>query len=139
MQDFLDDWGLVLVTFIPVLGAIVMMGISKTQEMLLKQVALVTSLAAAVFGILIAANFDYDNAGELQFLVDKSWIEVISSRFIFGLDGMSLPLMLLTLLVVTAVQGLVYALWFAGIATTYYDVDGPNNLRPDARTTAANP
>ena len=97
MEAFLDDWGLALVTFIPLAGALVMMAIPKEHESAHKSVALWTSFAAAFVGILLLFNFDYDNAGELQFVVDESWIDVINSRFIVGLDGMSLPLLLLTL------------------------------------------
>ena len=42
----------------------------------------------------------YDNAGELQYVVDEKWISVINSRYIMGVDGMSLPLIALTLLIV---------------------------------------
>jgi len=100
MNSFLNDWGLALMTFIPLVGALVMMAIPKEQEGLLKQVAMLTSLAAALFGVLIAIDFDYDRAGELQYLVDAPWIDVINSRYITAIDGMSLPLILLTLLVV---------------------------------------
>lgn len=100
MHSFLNDWGLALMTFIPLAGALVMMAIPKEQEGLLKQIAILTSLAAAAFGVLIAIDFDYDKAGELQYLVDHPWIDVINSRYITAIDGMSLPLILLTLLVV---------------------------------------
>ena len=37
-----------------------------------------------MIGILLLTNFDYDHAGELQFVVDKSWITFINSRYIVG-------------------------------------------------------
>jgi len=100
MHDFLEDWGLTLVTFIPVVGAIVLMAIPKAEEAMIKLVALATSLATAAVGVLLLLDFDYDRAGELQYVVDESWIDVINSRYILGLDGISLPLLALTLLVV---------------------------------------
>lgn len=100
MEAFLDDWGLTLVTFIPLVGALVMMATPKEEESAHKTIALGTSLIAAVIGVLLLFNFDYDRAGELQFLVDKEWINVINSRYIVALDGMSLPLLILTLGVV---------------------------------------
>ncbi len=48
-------------------------------------------------GVVILFRFDYDAADKLQFGVDKSWIDVISSRYHMGLDGISLPLLILTL------------------------------------------
>ena len=100
MTDFLNDWGLTLVTFVPLIGALVLMAIPAAEEQLLKQVALLASLAALVIGGLLLIDFDYGNAGALQFVVDASWIEVINSRYILGLDGISLPLMALTLVVI---------------------------------------
>ena len=43
--------------------------------------------------MIILFQFDYDAADKLQFGVDKSWIDVISSRYHMGLDGISLPLL----------------------------------------------
>ena len=95
-----DAWALSLVVFLPLVGAIVMMVIPKAEEELHKLVAIVASLAALAVGIYVLINFDYDASGELQFVVDKSWIDVINSRYIIGLDGLSLPLLVLSLVVV---------------------------------------
>src|SRR5690349_1943539 len=100
MHDFLETWGLTLVTFIPVVGAVIVMAVPKGEETLVKLVALVATLGTAVMGILLMLDFDYDKAHELQYVVDKGWIDVINSRYILGLDGISLPLLALTLLVV---------------------------------------
>ena len=100
MTDFLNDWGLVLVTFVPLAGALVSLIVPAAEEKTHKQVALLASLAALVVGVLLVADFDYGSAGSLQYMVDESWIDVINSRFILGLDGISLPLMALTLVVV---------------------------------------
>ena len=98
-NDFLTSWGLSLMVFLPVAGALVMMLIPKAEEQLHKVVALGASLASAAVGVAVLIDFNYDKAEQLQFVVDKSWIEVISSRFIVGLDGLSLPLVALTLLI----------------------------------------
>ena len=100
MTDFLNDWGLTLVTFVPLAGALAMMLIPAVEEQLHKQVALLASLAAMVIGGLLLLDFDYGDAGSLQYAVDARWIEVINSRYILGLDGISLPLMALTLVVI---------------------------------------
>ncbi|HEY5697363.1 MAG TPA: NADH-quinone oxidoreductase subunit M [Acidimicrobiales bacterium] len=100
MTDFLNDWGLTLVTFIPAVGAVLVMAMPKGDDLLVKVVALAASLGSGVMGVLLLLDFDYDHAGELQYVVDKNWIDVINSRYIMGLDGISLPLLALTLLVV---------------------------------------
>ncbi|MEZ5280967.1 MAG: NADH-quinone oxidoreductase subunit M [Acidimicrobiales bacterium] len=95
-----EAWALTLAVFLPLLGAIVMMAVPKEDEETHKLIALVTSLAALAVGIYVLAQFDYDRTGELQFLVDKSWIDVINSRYIIALDGLSLPMFALSLVVV---------------------------------------
>ena len=101
MESFLNDWGLSIPTFLPIIGAAVMLLIPKDREQLHKLIALATTVAVAVFGLLLLIQFiDNDNYGALNFVVDKGWIDVIDSRYIMGVDGISLPLMLLTMLIV---------------------------------------
>ncbi len=103
MTDFLNDWGLILTIFLPLAGALVTMAIPKESEGTIKAMALGTSLVTAAVGLLLLVDFDYSRAGELQFLVDRQWIELINARFILGLDGLSLPLLALTLGIVPLV------------------------------------
>ena len=103
MKDFLDSWGLTTMVFLPLVGALVMMLIPKAEEELHKTLALITSVAVAVVGVLVTLNFDWDRSAELQFGVNKTWIEVIKARYIVGVDGIAMPLILLTLLVVPLV------------------------------------
>jgi len=95
-----DKWVLSLGVFLPALGAIIMMAIPRRQELAIKWTALVTSLAALAMGIYVLAQFDYDQTDKLQFGVNSSWIEAIKSRYIIGIDGISLPLFLLSMLIV---------------------------------------
>ena len=79
-NEFLTDWGLSLMVFLPLAGALLMMLIPKGEEQLLKVVALGASLASAAVGVAVMADFDYDDAGTLQFVVDHEWIDVINGR-----------------------------------------------------------
>ncbi len=103
MQSFLDSWGISAMVFIPLVGVAIMMLLPEKEEELHKTIALLASVGAGIFGVLLLANFDYDRSGELQFAVDRRWIDVINARYTIGLDGMSLPLVALTLLVVPLV------------------------------------
>ncbi|MBI2710418.1 MAG: NADH-quinone oxidoreductase subunit M [Actinobacteria bacterium] len=80
-----------------------MMLLPKADEALHKVVALLTS--SAVFAVVVAllANFDYDRTRVLQFGQNRSWISVINSRYIVGIDGISLPLLALTAFIVPLV------------------------------------
>ena len=63
-NQFLTDWGLSLMVFLPLAGALVMMLIPKAEEQLHKVVALGASLASAAVGIAVMVDFDYDRAGD---------------------------------------------------------------------------
>ncbi len=102
MNDF-DDWVLTLIIFVPLLGAAVMMFIPKAEEELHKWVALFSSVVVAALGVYLLFNFDYDDTQRLQFTASHSWIDVIKSRYEVGIDGIALPLLLLTMLVVPLV------------------------------------
>ena len=96
-MDWFDSWALSLAVFIPAVGALVVMAIPRANEDAHKLAALVTTALTLLVGIGILARFEYDQAGTLQFGVDKSWIEVINSRYHMGLDGIALPLLILTM------------------------------------------
>ncbi|MBP7632084.1 MAG: NADH-quinone oxidoreductase subunit M, partial [Acidimicrobiales bacterium] len=80
-----------------------MLAIPKSEETLHKVVALATSLVVFGVGVALLANFDYDQTATVQFFQDKAWIDVINSRYIVGIDGISLPLIALTVFVVPLV------------------------------------
>jgi NADH-quinone oxidoreductase subunit M len=103
MQDFLDTWGISAMVFIPLVGVVLMMLVPEKEEELHKIIALLATLGSAVVGLLLLFNFDYDDSGTMQFALDERWIDVINARYAIGLDGMSLPLVALTLLVVPLV------------------------------------
>jgi NADH-quinone oxidoreductase subunit M len=92
-----NNWALSVAVFLPLVGVAVMLFIPRAEENLHKAVALITALATAGVGVYLLVAFDYDRAGDLQFFVDKPWIDVIHSRYILGLDGISLPLVILTM------------------------------------------
>jgi NADH-quinone oxidoreductase subunit M len=63
-------------------------------------VALLASLAALGVGVYVFAHFDYNHTSALQMQVNRPWIDVINARYHMGVDGISLPLLGLTLLIV---------------------------------------
>jgi NADH-quinone oxidoreductase subunit M len=87
-----QNWLLPLGVFLPLAGVAIMFFVPKADEQLQKTIALVTALATVAVTAYTLTQFDYDQAEKLQFYVNESWIDVINSRFILGMDGMSLPL-----------------------------------------------
>jgi NADH-quinone oxidoreductase subunit M len=95
-----NNWILSVGTFLPLLGALVIMfGTSRNDERTPKIIGIVTAGATLAIGIATLVLFDYDRAQDLQFYVDAEWIEVISSGYTIGLDGISLPLYFLSMAV----------------------------------------
>ncbi len=82
--------------FLPIIGAAVLALIPRDREELLKAGALLITLATTVVTLVLLADFNYDDAGTLQFETNRSWIEVINSRYHIALDGISLPLIVLS-------------------------------------------
>ena len=99
----MHDWVLTLAMFTPLAGALLIMLIPKENELLVKQTALATTILTAVWGGWILKNFDYDHTAKLQFGQNKQWISLINSRYILGIDGISLPLLALTVFIVPLV------------------------------------
>ena len=95
-----QNWLLTVGVFTPLVGVVIMLFLPRSQEQLLKIVALAASVVTLAFGIVTLIKFDPDQAGTLQFYVNERWIEVIHSRYILGLDGISLPLYLLSMVIV---------------------------------------
>ncbi|MSW48920.1 MAG: NADH-quinone oxidoreductase subunit M, partial [Actinobacteria bacterium] len=90
--------------FLPLVGVVLLLGVPKANEQMVKMVALLTSIATLAVGIFTLTKFNFDKAGSMQFVAEHQWIPLIKSSYLIGLDGISLPLyilsMVITLLVV---------------------------------------
>ena len=97
---FNDGWGLSLIVFLPVIGAGIVLAIPRAKEQLIKLTALVFAAASFVLSVLLAIDFDYSNAEQFQAATaaDTPWISAINSHFHIGVDGISLPLLVLSTL-----------------------------------------
>jgi NADH-quinone oxidoreductase subunit M len=98
LDTFLDDWALTLAVFLPLAGAAVLLLVPKDDESTSKLVALVTSLVTGAVGVWLLANFDYDS-GAMQFERNDKWIDVINAHYFVGVDGISLPLLVLSMFI----------------------------------------
>ncbi len=104
-MDTLDtnNWLPTLLVFAPLAGALLMALVPEKEEETHKALALLTSLVTFGLAVFLFIDFDYDQSGALQYLVDTDWIEVIGAGYTMGIDGMSLPLIGLTVLVMPLV------------------------------------
>lgn len=100
MENFLNDYGLSILVFVPLIVGLIIMAVPRAKEELIKQLALGASVLTLLWAIFLTVRFNISDAGNLQFVVDTDWITAIGSRYIMGIDGLALPLVLLTTLVV---------------------------------------
>jgi NADH-quinone oxidoreductase subunit M len=91
-----DAWALSLIVFIPAVGAVITMLLPRAREAEIKWVTLLATLGSLGVTIAVLARFDYGNTAELQFQVDKTWIDAINSQYHVAVDGISLPLLALS-------------------------------------------
>ena len=93
---FENGWGLSLIVFLPLLGAAAVMAMPKADEQLQKLTALGFAGASFVLSVILAFQFDYSMADKHQAGTNLEWISTINSRYIIGVDGISLPLVVLS-------------------------------------------
>ena len=82
---------------VPALGAAALAAVPMSDRVA-KLTGVVATAATFVVSLFVAVRFDYGDAGRLQEVVDRSWLSAIDIRFHLGVDGISLPLVLLTTL-----------------------------------------
>lgn len=97
MMEFLSN-PLNQICYLPLLGALVIIFFCKSEQTrAIKTIATVT--AGLDFLISVPLWFRYVPDGEqFQFLYEANWIPAIGAKYIFGVDGISVLLILLTTL-----------------------------------------
>jgi NADH-quinone oxidoreductase subunit M len=96
MDWFESGWGLSLIVFLPLVGAGLVLMLPKAQEQAAKFIALLFALASFAASVLLALRFDFGGSERFQMGTDLTWISAIGSRFHIGIDGISLPLLVLS-------------------------------------------
>ncbi len=84
--------------FLPVVGAAIILLISRKQESLIKSVALLTSIAAFLLSIPLFTDFD-KSTHLMQFVEKRQWIPSWNIMYSLGVDGISVLFVLLSTLV----------------------------------------
>ncbi|GIU91486.1 MAG: NADH-quinone oxidoreductase subunit M [Acidimicrobiia bacterium] len=97
---FETGWGLSLIVFLPLVGGLVALAIPKDNEALLKRWSLLVALVTFLLSLWAVASFDFGAAHTFQFEADLPWIPAIGAGYHIGVDGISLPLLVLSTLVV---------------------------------------
>jgi NADH-quinone oxidoreductase subunit M len=101
-----------LITFLPVLGMIIILALPNTQSKVIKSLTLLITGIQVVLAILIMSAYNYGLGGifeeaSFQFVEKWRWIDIdgfswlgkIKIDYFMGIDGISAPLILLTAIV----------------------------------------
>ena len=84
-----------LVIWAPILGGIWVLFAGDQEEGTVKQLAFVVAIITFVISVLLYMNFD-TSTHAMQFIEFIPWISAFSINYHLGVDGISLPLILLT-------------------------------------------
>jgi NADH-quinone oxidoreductase subunit M len=81
--------------FVPILGALVIAAIPRTRPELHRFVAVLTAVLNGALSLWLLVSFDEGEAG-YQFVSSTTWVSSLDIKFILGVDGISLFLVVLT-------------------------------------------
>jgi NADH-quinone oxidoreductase subunit M len=84
-----------LMILVPLIGAVLIAVTPRRREELFRPIALLASVATGALAIYALAEFRTVESG-YQFIVDRPWIEPLGISWHFGIDGISLFLVVLT-------------------------------------------
>ena len=87
---------------LPLITALVIAFLPKTNQELIKKVAFVATALIALASLLLATGFDRAQTG-FQFTQSTSWISAFNINYAVGIDGISLVLILLSTILVPIV------------------------------------
>ena len=91
-----SNWPILSVLiWLPMLGAVIVLATGEHRAALAKVLALAVSLLTFVLSITLFTGFDTSTAA-MQFTEFKPWIETFNINYSLGVDGFSVPLILLT-------------------------------------------
>ena len=91
-----------ITTLLPIVGALGVLLVPKGDDRLVKGIGIAVTGVCLALAIAIAATYDYSATCAappcLQFVLNVAWIPVIGARYHVGIDGISMPLYVLTFL-----------------------------------------
>lgn len=97
-MELFETWGLTVTVFLPVVGAVLLGFIKRDNEDALKRTALLFAVLAFICSIVVVVAFDFGGTpyNTYQFEVNETWIGAINANYHVGVDGISLPLLVLS-------------------------------------------
>jgi len=91
-----------IVIWLPIIGGLLVLVAGKSSDETARRIALAFSIATLISSLPLYLKFD-SSIASYQFLEYREWISVFNINYSLGIDGISLPLILLTTLLTVVV------------------------------------
>ncbi len=103
-MEFINSHLLSLITFIPVIGSLFVLALPRDKASLIRWSTLVITIIPLLLALVLYAGFDRSAAGfshtaGIQFIEKYTWIRDFNMNFFMGVDGLSMPMVLLCALI----------------------------------------
>ncbi len=90
------DWPILSLTiWLPIIGGVAVLSIGEKNATLARQLALTTAILTFLASLPLWSGFDTSTA-QMQFVEKSEWIPLFDIYYYLGVDGISMPLILLT-------------------------------------------
>ena len=106
-MSFLDSHLLSILIWLPILGGVLVLATGDDRNAILaRKISFGFSVATLLASLSLYRNFDLTTA-DMQFVEQMPWINIFNIQYFLGVDGISVPLILLTtfLTVIVVVAG----------------------------------
>jgi NADH-quinone oxidoreductase subunit M len=90
---------LTILTFLPIIGGIIVIGLGADKKLLARWLALGVSFLSLALAIFLWSQFKA-TSGEIQFEEQYSWIPTLAAQYHLGIDGLGLLMLVLSAIVV---------------------------------------
>lgn len=84
-----------LITFLPLIGAIIILFVPKTKGNEIRQVAAIFTFISLIISFLLFFSFD-KTSSSMQFIEKAAWIPAFNIEYFVGVDGLSISMVFLT-------------------------------------------
>ena len=97
LPNFILEHLLTWIVFVPLIGIIAVVALPKENHKAIRWSAVVATVIPLLLSLVLYTAFDRDEAG-MQFKEQISWIPTFNIHYYLGIDGLSIPMILLTTL-----------------------------------------
>ena len=91
----LDSYILSTLIWLPIIGGLLVLFAGRNNDTVAKWLSLGVAVLTFILSIPLVTGFDY-NTAQMQFVEQVAWVPMFNIQYFLGVDGLSMPLVLLT-------------------------------------------